>query len=257
MRPYGKTKLGFFPLPTAEAERLKNSLVFPPEFSALDPCVGDGMAFMHLLDGTHASRYGIEIDAYRAERARNLGIDTLQASSFDVRSPATACRAKEAAASPHRHVRRVRHGKHVGELGKDSPGRLGDAIRLGVHRTHLWDSRNPRMGGLVCGRTGYASCVDSRTWYWMRSGDCQRRERTVSRLAQLGRRKRAIRFPTHESTHDVNPVRPQTNRPIPASREFRRCERWKPTQIACPSLPTGSFLNWQKCFLRRTLPTCR
>ena len=90
MRPHGKTKLGFFPLPVPEAERLKSCLAFGLEFSALDPCVGDGVAFMHLLDGTHARRYGIEIDAYRAERARNLGIDTVQASVFDVRSPAEA-----------------------------------------------------------------------------------------------------------------------------------------------------------------------
>lgn len=52
MRPHGKTKLGFYPLPVPEAERLRNCLVFPPEFSALDPCVGDGAAFTHLLHGT-------------------------------------------------------------------------------------------------------------------------------------------------------------------------------------------------------------
>jgi Uncharacterised methyltransferase family (DUF6094) len=90
MRPHGKTKLGFFPLPVREAERLKNCLAFPREFSALDPCVGDGVAFVHLLAGTDASRYGIEIDANRAEQARSLGIETLQASTFDVRSPAEA-----------------------------------------------------------------------------------------------------------------------------------------------------------------------
>src|SRR5258708_32644230 len=73
-----------------EAERLKGCRALGLEFSALDPCVGDGVAFMHLLDGTHARRYGIEIDAYRAEQARNLGIDTVQASVFDVRCPAEA-----------------------------------------------------------------------------------------------------------------------------------------------------------------------
>jgi len=31
MRPHGKTKLGFFPLPTAEAERLRNCLTVAPE----------------------------------------------------------------------------------------------------------------------------------------------------------------------------------------------------------------------------------
>jgi hypothetical protein len=89
MRPHGKTKLGFFPLPVAEAKRLRKCLV-DSEFSALDPCVGDGVAFVHLLDGMQARRYGIEIDAYRTEQAKALGIDTLQASTFDVRSPAEA-----------------------------------------------------------------------------------------------------------------------------------------------------------------------
>src|SRR5580692_348588 len=63
MRPHGKTKLGFYPLPVPEAERLKNCLVCPSEFSALDPCVGDGVAFAHLLLGTEARRYGSKLTA--------------------------------------------------------------------------------------------------------------------------------------------------------------------------------------------------
>jgi hypothetical protein len=90
MRPHGKTKLGFFPLPVPEAERLKSCLFARSEFSALDPCVGDGVAFTHLLRGGLGRRLGVEIDAYRAEQARNQGIETLQASTFDVRGPAEA-----------------------------------------------------------------------------------------------------------------------------------------------------------------------
>ena len=90
MRPQGKIKLGFFPLPIPEAERLRAWLPFSSEFSALDPCVGDGVAFTHLLKGTQARRYGIEIDANRAEQARNRGIETLQANTMDVRCPAEA-----------------------------------------------------------------------------------------------------------------------------------------------------------------------
>jgi SAM-dependent methyltransferase len=90
MRPHGKTKLGFYPLPVPEAERLRNCFFFPQEFSALDPCVGNGVAFLNLLRGTGARRYAIEIDAYRAEQARNLGIETLQANTLDVRCPAEA-----------------------------------------------------------------------------------------------------------------------------------------------------------------------
>jgi hypothetical protein len=88
VRPHGKTKLGFFPLPTAEAERLRNWLTFAPEFSGVDPCVGDGVAFTRLLKGTEAYRYGVEIDANRADQARVPGIETLQANAMDVRCPA-------------------------------------------------------------------------------------------------------------------------------------------------------------------------
>ena len=90
MRLDGRTKLGFYPLPRLEAERLRKCLVFPPDFSALDFCVGDGVAFIQLLHDAHGRRYGIEIDAYRAEQARALGIDTLQADAMDVRCPPEA-----------------------------------------------------------------------------------------------------------------------------------------------------------------------
>ena len=85
MRPHGQTKLGFFPLPIAEAKRLKNWLTFPEPFSALDPCVGDGVAFAYLLQNATSHRYGIEIDTNRAEQARVLGTETLQANAMDVR----------------------------------------------------------------------------------------------------------------------------------------------------------------------------
>lgn len=85
MRPHGQTKLGFFPLPVAEVKRLRNLLTVPERFSALDPCIGDGVAFSHLFRDASVSRYGIEIDASRAEQARALGIETLQADAMDVR----------------------------------------------------------------------------------------------------------------------------------------------------------------------------
>jgi uncharacterized methyltransferase DUF6094 len=87
VRPHGKIKLGFFPLPVSEAERLRSCLKFSAKFSALDPCVGDGGAFAHLVKGNEAYRYGVEIDANRAEQAMNLGIDTLQADSMDCALP--------------------------------------------------------------------------------------------------------------------------------------------------------------------------
>jgi hypothetical protein len=88
MRAHGQAKLGFYPLPLAEADRLKNWLCFSEQFSALDPCVGDGIAFAHLLRDAPVRRYGIEIDAFRAVQARALGIETLQASAMDVRCQA-------------------------------------------------------------------------------------------------------------------------------------------------------------------------
>jgi hypothetical protein len=88
MRNHGKIKLGFYPLPVAEANRLRSCLSFKGQFSAIDPCVGDGVAFASLMNAASAHRYGIEIDAFRAEQAKALGITTLQADTLDVRCPA-------------------------------------------------------------------------------------------------------------------------------------------------------------------------
>jgi hypothetical protein len=90
MRPHGQTKLGFFPLPVREAKRLRKWLSFPATFSALDPCIGDGAAFASLLQDAACNRYGIEIDADRAEQAKALRIETLQANTMDVRCPPEA-----------------------------------------------------------------------------------------------------------------------------------------------------------------------
>jgi len=86
--PVWSNEVRFFTLPVVEVQRLKNWLALPEQFSALDPCVGDGVAFAHLLRDTRAHCYGIEIDANRAEQAQALGIETLQASAMDVRCQA-------------------------------------------------------------------------------------------------------------------------------------------------------------------------
>src|SRR5580704_6935977 len=65
-----KLRCNYYPLPLREAERIRNLLRFPAEpFSALDPCVGDGAAFATITRHSSARRYGIELDAYRAEQA--------------------------------------------------------------------------------------------------------------------------------------------------------------------------------------------
>ena len=71
MRPAGRVRMGFFPLPLTEAQRIRRFLLFPNlSVSALDPCVGDGVAFAAITVDPGVLRYGIEIDAYRAEQAR-------------------------------------------------------------------------------------------------------------------------------------------------------------------------------------------
>jgi SAM-dependent methyltransferase len=65
-----KVRCNYYPLPLREAERIRNLLRFPIDlFSALDPCVGDGAAFAAITRDSSARRYGIELDAYRAEQA--------------------------------------------------------------------------------------------------------------------------------------------------------------------------------------------
>ena len=88
MRLAGRMKLGFYPLPAQEAERIRVRLQFPDEFAAVDPCVGDGLAFSRLLGSARAHAYGIEIDAFRAEQALQLGIQVLHANALAVRCPA-------------------------------------------------------------------------------------------------------------------------------------------------------------------------
>lgn len=88
MRNTGRTKLGHYPLPLAEAQRLRLLLEFPEQFAAVDPCVGDGSAFTCLLDGANAFRHGIEIDADRTQQARARDIQVVQGDALDVRCPA-------------------------------------------------------------------------------------------------------------------------------------------------------------------------
>lgn len=82
MHVNGKTKLGFFPLPLPEAKRLRAYLSCELQFSAIDPCVGDGAAFNSILQDAEARIYGVEIEARRTAQARTLGIEVLQGTCF-------------------------------------------------------------------------------------------------------------------------------------------------------------------------------
>ena len=90
MRLAGRMKLGFYPLPLDEAERIRKCLVLPAgSFSALDPCVGDGRAFV-MIAGPAARRYGIELDACRAEQAGRLIETVIQRDCLQVHCPSEA-----------------------------------------------------------------------------------------------------------------------------------------------------------------------
>ena len=88
MRFQGKVRLGFFPLPLSEAQRLRQFLRFPnAPSSAVDPCVGDGVAFEVITNGAEVVRYGIELDAFRAEQARQRIPNIIQGNTLEVQCP--------------------------------------------------------------------------------------------------------------------------------------------------------------------------
>src|SRR5438876_1771257 len=88
MRLAGKQKLGYFPLPLAEAERIRRFLKFPISGCAtLDPCIGDGGAFHAIAGDPQAIRYGTELDAYRVEQAREVTHQIIHGDALDVHCP--------------------------------------------------------------------------------------------------------------------------------------------------------------------------
>jgi len=92
MRLAGKAKLGFYPLPVAEAQRIRSFLQFPEEpCAAVDPCVGDGVAFAIIAGSAAVLRYGIELDAYRAEQAREKIATVVQGDALQVQCPVESC----------------------------------------------------------------------------------------------------------------------------------------------------------------------
>jgi 16S rRNA G966 N2-methylase RsmD len=89
LRFVGKNKMGFYPLPLSESHRIRKCLQFPgTASSAIDPCVGDGAAFEVITNGAEVFRYGIELDAFRAEQARQRIPNIVQGNTLEVQCPA-------------------------------------------------------------------------------------------------------------------------------------------------------------------------
>ena len=88
MRFQGKSRLGFYPLPLFEAQRIRSFLWFPDAPSpAIDPCVGDGVAFEVITNGAEVFRYGVELDAFRAQQARERIPNIVQGNTLEVQCP--------------------------------------------------------------------------------------------------------------------------------------------------------------------------
>ena len=82
-RSAARLKMGFFPLPEAEARKIHSLLSFPFPCSVLDPCAGRGTALNLITEGAQVERHGIELDTRRAEQAAASGIRTIQGNVFD------------------------------------------------------------------------------------------------------------------------------------------------------------------------------
>ena len=91
MRNAGRIKLGYFPLPVEEAQRMRALLVASAPYAAVDPCVGDGTALVELTRDTGAQLAGIELDADRAAAAAAKGVATIHGSAFECKVLAESC----------------------------------------------------------------------------------------------------------------------------------------------------------------------
>ena len=87
MRGIARQKLGYYPLPQNEAERIRRFLSFHGDaVSVLDPCAGGGAAMATITSGAKAVRHAIELDAFRAEEGRSVLDHVIQGNCFDVHS---------------------------------------------------------------------------------------------------------------------------------------------------------------------------
>ena len=76
MRNSGRLKLGHYPLPVEEARNLRQLLLAPATFFAVDPCAGDGTALLEVTKDFAVQSAAIDLDADRAAAAAARGRST-------------------------------------------------------------------------------------------------------------------------------------------------------------------------------------
>jgi len=85
-RNAAKLKMGHFPLPEAEARRIRSLLSFSGPCCVVDPCAGKGTALNLITAGAPVVRLGVELDTARAEEAAKSGIRMIQGNAFDAQA---------------------------------------------------------------------------------------------------------------------------------------------------------------------------
>jgi hypothetical protein len=83
MRSVARLKMGYYPLPESEGVKLRSLLSFAGQASVIDPCVGQGTALQLVTREASVRRYGVELDADRAQISNSRGIETIQGNAFD------------------------------------------------------------------------------------------------------------------------------------------------------------------------------
>ena len=91
MRNAGRLKLGYYPLPVEEAEKIRPLLLPTTPYEAIDPGVGDGTALIEITRDTGGHLTGIELDADRAAAVAGKGIATVHGGAFECRALAETC----------------------------------------------------------------------------------------------------------------------------------------------------------------------
>ena len=182
MRLAGKLRMAFFPLPVTEADRIRSFLRFPEGgCAAMDPCVGDGIAFATLTRDATVHRYGIELDSYRAVQARERVENVTQGNALETHCP-TESISLLYENSPYDH-----------ELGQDHNERME---RLFLSHTYRW----LKPGGVLvlvipaerleeCSRTLAMQFRDSRV-YRLTEPCCVRYKQVVVLAVRRTRRER-------------------------------------------------------------------